>query len=378
MIKRSLMSVLTPTFISAFMALGTLWFYLGRMGRLDVFLESISFKDLFIVVALFLAGSVAMICLVFYIPSLLVSLIIKKENTIFYNYQIIKDNLIRLSLIIYLLAITVFFVAVWFVDAKKYPGWLVFTMAGSGALLITLIIAYFFNRKAVSEVLQFKNKRIKKEYYRKFYFFIPVSLFLISFMYAYPLSLIFGKLHPPEHAGDLKVMMYATLTSLVVILFSLLPVTVYLRGKSTEGLSVRIVKVISAALAGLFFMSWIITSIPVLIINGTMKLSGIADFHPHVYLVQDKDYPAELLDKVLWKLTPLQNQERYVIHGVTMYSFGDIRLICPVKVLNAYVNSMTFRPGNRAYDQQLNKALAAAAQDCIPFSKNEVKALQSR
>ncbi len=130
MIKRSLMSVLTPTFISAFMALGTLWFYLGRMGRLDVFLESISFKDLFIVVALFLAGSVAMICLVFYIPSLLVSLIIKKENTIFYNYQTIKDNLIRLSLIIYLLAITVFFVAVWFVDAKKYPGWLAGWLAG--------------------------------------------------------------------------------------------------------------------------------------------------------------------------------------------------------------------------------------------------------
>ncbi|QGU89066.1 hypothetical protein [Erwinia sorbitola] len=376
--KPSLISIVTPTFISTLMALGTIWLYLNRMGRLDVFLESITFKDLFVVVAMFLVCSVCMICLIFYIPSLLISLIIKKDNEVFYNYQKIKDNFIRLSVIIHLLAIMVFFMAVWLIEAKKFSSWKVFTIAVSGMLFISLFSGYFFNRKAVSEVLRFKNKKTKREGYRTFFCLIPSALFLVSFLYACPLSLIFGKLQLPDHAGEIKVMIYAAFTSIIVIIFALFPVAVYLREKITAALPVRIVKIIAAALTGLFCMSWIITSIPILIIHATMKLSGVADYQIHTFLVQDKDYPVELLDKTQWKLALLQNRDRYVIHGVKMYSFGDIRLICPVNVLEVYKKSMNFRPGDRQYDQQLNDALIAAAQDCIPFNKSEVKSLPSR
>ncbi|MEX6226440.1 hypothetical protein AB6F55_17440 [Providencia hangzhouensis] len=89
----------------------------------------------------------------------------------------------------------------------------------------------------------------------------------------------------------------------------------------------------------IFIISMLIPSIPSIIINATMKFSGIKNESPRTYVVDNKEYPEELFELDLWNKRTIKDSNRFTIEGVSMYSFGETNLVCPKNIVTSYGNS---------------------------------------
>lgn len=195
----------------------------------------------------------------------------------------------------------------------------------------------------------------------------------MTFFYSFPLSLIINKVPYQGEISDIVFTLCIAMISLVVIIFSLIPGAVYLR-EQKSGCFLKINNTIwFAVLFSLISTSWIITPIPTLIMNATMKISGVSDYNEHFYLINEKDYPLEIFNSDKWDLKKIGSKDLFLIKGINMYAFGDIKLVCPSEVLDAYKASMKFVLSDREYNEKLNVALKEKARACHPFLKSEVK-----
>lgn len=156
--------IVAPSAIMGFIALIVIWLYLNKLGRLDVFIPSITLKDIFIVIAFSSIVSIILFSVLFFIPSILLIVIIKKENEYFHNYEKIKSNFIKAALTISLFAVSMFYFSAYMAD--KYKNLEVYIIGISAFLVLnaSVIISYKFNNKLINNVLQHKNKLTKLKF----------------------------------------------------------------------------------------------------------------------------------------------------------------------------------------------------------------------
>ncbi|OCQ50620.1 hypothetical protein Ppb6_04401 [Photorhabdus australis subsp. thailandensis] len=371
--------VIRPTAIMGFMgfmgfiALFVIWFYLNRLGRLDIFISSVTFKDLFIVIASTFLFSTVLTSIFMFIPSILLISIIKKESNQFHNYKKIRGNFVTIAFIISLLAVGIFLFSAWLADKFEYMEEAIIIISVLFVLSSSMLVSYLINKNLISDVLQYKNKRTRIKLSCLFHIIIPASIFLMTLFYSYPLSLIINKIPNKGEVSDNVLMLYVVATSLITVIFSLIPGSVYLSRDKSEGIVKNVYITGYAVIFSLFSLSWIITSIPVFIVNATMKISGISDYNEHSYLINEDNYPLEVFNNKQWNIRALEKNGFFLIDGVTLYAFGDIKLVCPVDVLEAYKNSLRFIPADRSYDEKLNLELRKKAKICHPFLKKELK-----
>lgn len=64
--------------------------------------------------------------------------------------------------------------------------------------------------------------------------------------------------------------------------------------------------------------------------------------------------------------------ERFFITGVSTFTLGDIKLVCPTEITEARKESLKFTINDINEYEQKGKQLKAVAMKCIPFNKNDI------
>ncbi|WP_145588143.1 hypothetical protein [Yersinia aldovae] len=372
-IKKIAKNIITPAAIMGFITLIVIWLYLNRLGRLDVFISSITLKDILIVIAVTFIISTIAFSILFFIPSLLLITIIKKENKQFHNYSKIKGNFIKIAFYISLFSVSVFYFSAYVADKYKNIEVYIIGFSALTVLSFSIIISYRFNNKLITDAVWHQEKitRVRKAFI--FHFILPACIFIMTFFYSFPLSLVINKIPYQGEISDVVFIFSIIITSLVIIIFSLIPGIVFLRDEKSKSFLRKNNPIWLAMVFSFFSLSWIITPVPALIMNATMKISGISDYNEHFYLINEKDYPSEIFNDGKWDIKKIENKGFFLIKGVNMYALGDIKLICPSNVLDAYKDSVKFIISDRTYNEKINMILKEKTRACHPFIKSELK-----
>ncbi|KFB98724.1 hypothetical protein GTGU_04395 [Trabulsiella guamensis ATCC 49490] len=360
--------IITPALLMGFLALFVIWLYLNRLGWLDIFIPSISFKDMFIVVASTFLVSLFSISLIIFLPSITLALIIKKLGNNILSEIGIKNNFIKIAIIVSSFAVSLFIFSTWLISHNESNTLAIMIASILLTITLSLLLSYFLNRRILSPKINisFNKNDLKVKYH--YYITIPLLICVMTAFYAFPLSIIINRIS--ENISDSTLIVYVLATSLFAVNFALIPGIVYIREHESKA---RMLMTGYAVFFSLFSMSWVITPLPVLVINASMKILGINNYNPHSYLINEEQYPIEIFNIKNWNSRKTTGKGHYLIDGITMYSFGDIKLVCPVHVLDAYNNSIKFIPADKIYDGKLNDTLKEKARECHAFQKNELR-----
>ncbi|EOG2428531.1 hypothetical protein ACK8Q8_002458 [Proteus mirabilis] len=144
----------SSTFIS-FLALMANWFYLNKIGWLDLFLSSIISSENIFIIAFFLVISFFSILLIFMLPSINIIMFLNKDDEYILKYNEVRLNYVKIFLIIATVANLFFIVSLFFSNdyySLYLKLFLLFVLVFTGWALY-----YRGLKKIVSQDLSFKK-----------------------------------------------------------------------------------------------------------------------------------------------------------------------------------------------------------------------------
>lgn len=371
-IKTALISILTPSFIIIAISTFFIWVFLYRIGRQDIFLQIISFKEILNFVAVYSIISILLFCSVFYIPSIIPPLIFHTELKNYSDYKKIERGYTLALALSSLIAAAIFWGGAYYltkieIAIGKQSVAPVFFIINT---VICVALTYLFNRKTVSLRSGLLSGCDKILFIAIISFFKPALLGLVSCLFVFPLGLIIKTLKFPDGTGDLKEAIWLFgLTSLIIIL-TLIPLMVF-SGLKT-GLLKRLTAFLSSILITLALTSSLLPIIPVMIINMTMKLSGVMDLTMYRYAVPAEKYPAEMFAGEKWFFSESNDKKFHTFEGVNLFTLGDISLICPKNIPAILKESMNYQLGDKEFDDGLRKKLQNSTKKCIILNKDSL------
>lgn len=362
-IKKLAISILTPSFIIIVIATFFIWVFLYRLGRQDIFLQVIGFKEIFYFISFYSVLSVLTFCLVFFIPSITPTFIFHTEIKNFSDFKLIKKGYIKVLIIGSLIAAAIFYITPYYFESLHTVknSWLALIFFLSNAA-ICVFLNFLFNGRVASR----RSSILDGSDWWKFVLIInvikPGLLGLWSCSFVFPLGLLINNLKFPAGTGDLTELLSLYALTSFIILFTLLPLMVFVGLKSN--IANRIIAFISATLLSLFLISCFLQVIPVMILNMTMKLTGVMDLTTYHYAVPIEKYPAEMFQAKEWNLAESIDKKFHIFEGVNLFSMGNISLICPKDIPQVLKESMNYQLADKKYDEKLREKLQLSAKKC--------------
>lgn len=359
----------SSTFIS-FLALMANWFYLNKIGWLDLFLSSIiSIENLFIV-AFFLVISFFSIVLIFMLPSINIIMFLNKDDEYILKYNEVRLNYVKIFLVIATVA-NLFFIVSLFFSNDYYSLYLNLFLLF--VLIFTGLALYYRGlKKIVSQDLSFKKSSKARWKKIEIYVATPSMLLLILTFYSLSFYVVTKGLKSNGESAWIQAV-YLFFIFEFIIVSSVIPCFIYFRGMNEKGWFSIIISISGCLVLFIFIISMLVPSIPSIIINATMKFSGIKNESQRTYVVDNKEYPEELFELDLWNKRTIKDSNRFTIEGVSMYSFGETNLVCPKNIVMSYGNSLSNYFFDKKEDDKVSNELKRLAEKCIPFDKKSLK-----
>ncbi len=217
-----------------FLGASSLWIYLNRLGRLDIFSLVLESEKTFDIITTFLIVSIILFMFLFYSPS---ALIILFFNNKFYKSERYPETIEYSSnaiLVTSIISTTAIFLTAFFslfeLSSKSIWALLVITTLANSFCL------YFFNRKFLKgEIL---NTRMALYKYKWYLIFTAPLIGLIATTPMTTLS-IFIPLVEVNDDTSLESLTSVTLVSLAVVIISQFPAILFLRIKEIPSLFKR-------------------------------------------------------------------------------------------------------------------------------------------
>ncbi|PIF14898.1 MULTISPECIES: hypothetical protein [Pantoea] len=367
MIKWSLALISSPI-CASFLSLSSIWLYLMRLGRQDLFLEFVNLKDIFGALSIFTILSAISFGFVFYIQTFLITSIFAFTS----NQAVEEKNrkgYIKLNFISSFAAVFIFYLYVYINEKLKVninPGWVI---------LLNCLICNLLSFVALKNNVKNENECNEKKYCFSRLFIkitIPSLIGFSSFLLVFPLSLIFKAIEFPEGTDNLKELIILIPLSLLVTFITIIPVCIVFSDDIKTSMFRKIITAVGVAFSLLVTTSLFIPGIPLLILNSTLQISGAIDYRPYHFSVPVKNYPSERLSAQNWDMKKSDDSNFLLFKGATFLSLGTIKLICPVQVVATYKNSMKSRLLSDKYDSALLDTLKSQAAECLVFRKDEL------
>ncbi|ENL8514283.1 hypothetical protein AB6H97_001270 [Providencia rettgeri] len=280
----------SSTFIS-FLALMANWFYLNKIGWLDLFLSSITSSENLFIVAFFLVITFFSIVLIFMLPSVNIIMFLNKDDEYILKYNEVRLNYVKTFLVIATIA-NLFFIVSLFFSNDYYSLYLnlflLFVLVFTGWALY-----YRGLKKIISQDLLFKKSSKARWKKIEIYAVIPFMLLLILTFYSLSFYIVTKGLKSNGESAWIQAV-YLFFIFEFIIVNSVIPCFIYFRGMNEKGWFSIITSISSCLVLFIFIISMLVPSIPSIIINATMKFSGIKNESPRTYVVDNKEYPEEL------------------------------------------------------------------------------------
>ncbi|WP_426817783.1 hypothetical protein ACP3TC_06150 [Winslowiella sp. 2C04] len=342
----------------------SLWIYFDRLGRLDVFHAALEGEKSFDIITTSLFISLFLFLLIFYTPSLLMVVCF---NNKFYKKDGFPETIeysIKAVFITSLLTLAIFLTGTYFFSLD--PTRTEMLLSFIAIIVINLTSLYLSKRKEI------KQNRISLMRKLKAYFLItPISITIISLAPITALALFIPLLKINNETSPLS-FMSVVMISVVVIMFSQIPATIFLRDDKKTSSFKRACLAIGFALLLLIPISFVIKPIPIIIIDITMKLAGLTDYREHNYFIKSEDYSEKIFNNPVWQKEADKSENKYTIKGITFFAYKNVSLVCPLGIEKTYKEARKFSIFDLSFDTDILKELERKMQSCFVFDKNKI------
>ncbi|CAM4292678.1 MULTISPECIES: hypothetical protein [Lelliottia] len=370
------LTLLTPAFASTSIAALFVWSHLARIGQTGLFFDSISFSSLFSYLMVFASVSMLLFCIVLFMPSLLTGLFISNYQGESSLRNELTENNIKIVLLTSLLSTLIFFGYFFLIHhAGKEEAQNVSLQLGT-IWLCSFVLSLWFNGPITYRQISAAGKWKKIKKILSMHVLQPMLFSLTACIYIFPLELFLRTLEFPDGTNEMWQALSVIALSIFLIIFSLIPGVVFLRLRTRTSL-LNQVTVTGGIMAGILFIIFtFVHMVPALILTMFLKTSGIMDLTPHIYGVPTASYPAEYFRDSAWQGVRSSDEKYYLLKAVKIYSLGDIRLICPLNIIQSYKDSLQYQLLDTDYDDSVRGKLQDAVSQCRRVKSQELLTLE--
>ncbi|WXP24332.1 hypothetical protein WHU07_10790 [Escherichia coli] len=371
--KKFIISVITSSTFITGCTMAVIWFYLSNIDRLDIFFDTVSLSSAIGIIFVFIIVSFSGFSLVIFISSFILILIYTLHEDNFKNYPSIPH---RISTVCYLNSLFICCSIIVGYYIYYLYGWNGYSISITGFVLM-LAFSYF-----VSYFNLFKTKRFswhKSDNYEKLprkpglLCFLPLQFMTPGIVQILPMLFLLTQLDFSEETSDLVEMLMLLALTAAIVTIGILPGAIHLNERRNgDKFTGFIVVLICIPVVITVFSMWY-RPIPNMIINMVMSLSGISDWRTHQYYIENKTHSHSMFNGLIWNTRHYTEiPERFFITGVSTFTLGDIKLVCPTEITEARKESLKFTINDINEYEQKGKQLKAVAMKCIPFNKNDI------
>jgi len=364
--------VFSSTFITGCTFI-VIWLYLFNIERLDILYAALSMSSAMGIIFGFTLVSLIGFSIIVFPSSFMLYIIYNANEKNFKKYDGLSHSLAVLSCLnsyVFLVTIIGTFCLKYYL---KWEGYIVVFIF----MFIVIASSYFLTRKVIfkSEGYLKRDNELEDKPLQKNSFRISLPLLLIipALMQIFPVLLLTKQMDFAEGTNEILQIIFFCGFAFLIITLGIFPGMVLVNEKKNKDAIKLISYWFIGVVVALLFLSFFFRSIPNIILNMTMNLSGISDGRVHQYYIDTKKYPEAMFNKSIWNARSYDNiPERFFISGMTLFSLGEIKLVCPVEVIDVRKNSLKIYPNDfDKYDERI-KFLKDSAMKCIPFNKEDI------
>lgn len=350
---------------------GFIWTYLVFLGRTDLFLKAVTFESLFSFSGAIILFSFFLFMFLFYSPSFMGCLVIKREVPKILGYDRVKKSHSLILLLSTLISYTILIYLVEFTDIEvsNYN----VSMIILCSTLFPIIFSLVFNRKSIIENYNISTSR--KDILRLISLFVGRAFFigLISWMFCFPLPVLTQSLKfDNTDSESIQVLKYYGL-GVVVLTFTLIPAFYFIQIKKSVSYIKQSMTTFGLALLFLIALSIMLPVIPTLIVNFAARLVGINGFEVIRPAISVENRPAEKFKDPQWNLSTSADGKFYLFDGVKLFSFGTLELVCSPNVLDSYKATLHYILASKKYDEETRKMLHKETKTCQIFNSQDLR-----
>lgn len=371
--RKFIFAILTSSSFVTACTFCVIWFYLANIDRLDILYDALSVSSAIGIIFGFTLVSLLGFSLIIFISSFIVYLIYSAHEKAFRNYDGLTHSFTTVcmcnSFIMCVILISSFCLQ-FYLDINGYvalaiaTGIIALSSYGLCHKFIFSVQSYIDTDNAQAE------KYLQKPAVKRT---LPALLIIPAFTQVFPLLFIAGQLDFVEENNTAVQIAIFFMFSVVLIIVGILPGAIIINEKKNKNILQIITYVLIIIPVSILVLTMIFRPTPNMIINMSMNLSGISDWRTHQYYIRSETHPPAMFDGALWN-TRIYNDipGRFFITGVSIFSLGNIKLICPTQITQARSASLkTTADDFDQYDLRIKK-LKETAMKCIPFNKDEI------
>lgn len=350
---------------------GFIWVYLVFLGRTDLFLKAVTFKSLFSFSGAIILLSVLLFMFLFYSPSFMGCLVIKREVSKILGYDRVKKSHSLILLLSTLISFTLLIYLAEFTDYEVSDYNVLMIILCS--TLFPILFSLLFNRKTIIENYNISSSR--KDILKLISLFVGRAFFigLVSWMFCFPLPVITQSLKfENADSESIQVLKYYGL-GIVVLTTTLIPAFYFIQIKKSVSYIKQSVTTFGLALLFLIALSLMLPVIPTLIVNFAARLVGINGFEVIRPAISVENRPAEKFKDPQWNLSTSADGNFYLFDGVKLFSFGTLELVCSPNVLDSYKATLHYILASKEYDDKTRKILHKETKTCQIFNSQDLR-----
>lgn len=359
-----LISICSSISIAAFF----IWSHLARIGQSWLFFDSIPFLSLFHYPIIFACVSILLLCALLFLPSLLLVGVVIGSNSMGNHIKNrLIENDIKVVLLTSLLSVMMFLGCFLIFDIDDDNYIFLFVIVWFCGFALSLFLNFYLSFTGTNAcIVRAKSK------YIYFFVFYPLLLSLVAFCCITPLAVFLRMLSFPDDRTYAWNAFTVIILSVFLIISSLIPGVTFLRLRNRTGLLQQLIITGMVMTGLLFFIFSIVHMVPALILTVFLRLSGIMNLTPYIYGVPVAAYPSEYFRNPAWDIVVSSDGKYYFIKAVTIYSLGDIRLVCPLDVIQSYSKSLRYQIFDYNYDDITRTKLQESVSQCRKVKNQEL------
>jgi len=350
---------------------GFIWTYLVFLGRTDLFLKVVTFESLFSFSGAIILLSFFLFMFLFYSPSFMGCLVIKREVPNILDYERVKKTHSIILLLSTLISFTLLVCFAEFTETEMNQ-FNVFKIILCSTFF-PIVFSLFFNKRSIIE--NYNKSHSKIDIFRLFSLFVGRAFFigLVSWMFCFPFPVITQSLKfDNADSESIQVLKYYGL-GIVVLTITLIPAFYFIQIKNSVSYIKQSMTTFGLALFFLIALSLMLPVIPTLIVNFAARLVGINGFEVLRPAISVENRPAEKFKDPQWHLSTSNDGKFYLFDGVKLFSFGTLELVCPPNVLDSYKATLHYILASKRYDEETRKMLHKETKTCQIFNSEDLR-----
>ncbi|MED9170478.1 hypothetical protein RCN01_21445 [Escherichia coli] len=343
-----------------------IWFYLTWIGRLDIFLQAVTFNELFSFSGIIFLSSIILFCGVLFLPCLLGCLVIhgNQNNAKSKRKKVLQAFIYAGSS--FLCITFVALISLFDIDPGEFTFIALMLLTG----IISVFITFILQRKSIRSHLKSLNTITKIKILLLDYSMKPFLLGINCWLVVFPITLLSKFLHVESGMDDYQQTSLFLVYGTLVIVINIFPLIFFLRQDFSRGWFKPLRNTTGVVFALLLLSSAFMHVIPLLIVNMAFRMTGMTIMEPVTISIKTDEIPSEMLHSRGWKYQLSEDKKFSLVSGVIFFSYGGVYLVCPKETTKKFRESIIFDILSEEIEKKARDEIKKSAQQCIAVDKS--------